>query len=77
MISKKSNKIKATTTLKPRSLKIQPYYRVPEFNMIRPKPTRIVPSILLCGVWLQKAGFKTGQRVKVQYSKKQLIITPE
>lgn len=63
--------------LKPRSLKIHPHYRMPEFSMFNRKPTRIVPKIMLCGNWLEDAGFKTGQRIKVICSNKQLIITPE
>jgi hypothetical protein len=77
MISKKSTPLKTPSPLKSRSLKIQPHYYVPPYHMFRRKPTRIVPRLPLCGAWLQKAGFKTGQRVTVHCSKKQLIITPE
>jgi hypothetical protein len=63
--------------LKPRSLKIHPHYRMPEYSIFNRKPTRIVPKIMLCGNWLEDAGFKTGQRIKVICFNKQLIITPE
>lgn len=62
---------------KSRSIKIQPHYRFPEYSVFNRKPTRIVPKIMLCGNWLEKAGFKTGKRIKVTCSNKQLIITPE
>lgn len=75
--STKNIKRKRDNLLKSRSLKIHPHYRMPEYNMFNIKPTRIVPKILLCGNWLEKAGFQTGQRIRVVCSKKQLIITPE
>jgi hypothetical protein len=72
MLTKKSNPIKTSAQLKPRSIKIQPHFRFPEYQKYNLKPTRIIPKILLCGNWLEKAGFKTGQRIKVTCSKNNL-----
>lgn len=39
--------------------------------------TNFVPFIRLRGNWLTKAGFQTGQKIKVLVSKKRLIIIPK
>ena len=34
------------------------------------------PLLSLTGTWLREAGFKGGQKVKIQYGWQQLVITP-
>lgn len=51
-------RIKKNAPMTPRSTKFQPHYRFAEFNMFNRKPTLIVPKIMLCGNWLEKAGSK-------------------
>ncbi|MCP4801195.1 MAG: type I toxin-antitoxin system SymE family toxin, partial [bacterium] len=40
------------------------------------RPVQIEPYTLLRGQWLEKAGFTMGQKIIVQVSHQQLIITP-
>ncbi len=58
--------LKATRDLKPKSNGSHLNYR----------PVQIEPYTLLRGQWLEKAGFTIGQKIIVQVSHQQLIITP-
>jgi antitoxin component of MazEF toxin-antitoxin module len=55
-----------------RKLKLQPEYRAIS-NSNTPKK---VPSLKLCGAWMEKLGFKPGDRVNVITREKLLIIEP-
>ena len=39
-------------------------------------PTKSVPYVRLCGLWLKDAGFAIGQRIKVEVSEGRLTIVP-
>ena len=39
-------------------------------------PTRSVPYVRLCGLWLKDAGFAIGQRIRVEVSEGRLTIVP-
>lgn len=55
-----------------RSIKIQPFYRVTLWDA-----TKIVPSLFLCGNWLEAAGFQPGDRVRIIVQDDLLIIQKE
>lgn len=52
-----------------REIKIQPQYR--RNSLINDK---IVPSLLLCGNWLERAGFYPGDHVKIIVQDGLLVI---
>jgi len=67
-------------THKPRELTILKAARdsQPQSNRshLEYRPIVIEPYTLLRGQWLEKAGFSIGQKITVQVSHQQLIITP-
>ena len=40
------------------------------------RPTKRVPHVRLCGLWLKDAGFTIGQHIKVEVSEGRLTIVP-
>lgn len=52
-----------------RQLKIYPKHFARTYENV------IFPEIRLCGKWLKKSGFNSGQAVKVQYEMNKIIIT--
>lgn len=37
---------------------------------------RIVPELRLCGVWLERSGFKVGEQVQLTIKDQEIIIKP-
>ena len=54
-----------------RRLTIQPKHRINRFSQTS------VPEIRLCGQWLEDLGFKIHGKVKLQTSKRLIIIKPD
>ena len=55
-----------------RSIKIQPFYRPTAW-----REAKIVPSLFLCGNWLEEVGFKPGDQVRITVQDGLLIIQKE
>lgn len=55
-----------------RKLKVYPKYR-PQANSYS---MRIVPELRLCGVWLERSGFKIGEQVQVTIKDQEITIKP-
>lgn len=58
------------STIHIRQLKLQPFYRRMTYGELK-----IVPQLLLCGNWLERAGFFPKQSVTVVVKKGKLIIS--
>lgn len=58
--------------MKTRSLKIQTKYTPRDYNRYRK-----VPTVTLCGVWLEAAGFYISDEIEIEVSENQLIIKPK
>jgi toxic protein SymE len=60
---------------KPRRLKVG--YSYPDSRASQPSsPTKPMPYLRLCGLWLKAAGFTIGQNVRVEVSEGRLLIEP-
>ena len=55
-----------------RKLKIYPKYR----SLTSSYSMRVVPELRLCGVWLERSGFKIGEQVQVIIKDQEIIIKP-
>lgn len=53
-----------------RQLKLQPFYRRMTYGELK-----IVPQLLLCGNWLERAGFFADDYVTVKVKNKKLVIS--
>ncbi|MFL8902046.1 type I toxin-antitoxin system SymE family toxin [Xanthomonas vasicola] len=66
------------TAPKPRFLKIgYQYYESQHKDMERRTRPRQVPFLRLSGDWLQAAGFRVGQKARVQVTKRGITIVAE
>ncbi len=72
----------ATANHKPRQPVTERFVTIQQFRRDLPGNSRndsqeppLVPCIRLSGLWLEHAGFKAQQRVKIQVHKGKLIIT--
>lgn len=55
-----------------RKLKIYPKYR----SLANSYTDRVVPELRLCGVWLERSGFKVGEHVQITVKDQEIIIKP-
>ena len=55
-----------------RKLKVYPKYR----TLASTYAPRIVPELRLCGVWLERSGFRIGEQVQVIIKDQEIIIKP-
>lgn len=55
-----------------RKLKVYPKYR----SEASSHSARIVPELRLCGVWLERSGFRIGEQVQVTIKDQEIIIKP-
>jgi toxic protein SymE len=55
-----------------RKLKVYPKYR----SLASTHSARIVPELRLCGQWLERSGFRIGERVQVTIKDQEIIIKP-
>jgi len=55
-----------------RKLKVYPKYR----PLASSYHGRIVPELRLCGVWLERSGFKIGEQVQIIIKEQEIIIKP-
>lgn len=55
-----------------RKLKVYPKYR----SLVSSRSAQIVPELRLCGVWLERSGFKVGERVQVTIKDQEITIKP-
>jgi toxic protein SymE len=55
-----------------RKLKVYPKYR----SMASSYSMRIVPELRLCGIWLERSGFKIGEQVQIIIKDQEIIIKP-
>lgn len=58
------------TTSKPKKVKLQPKHRALVYGQ------KVVPSLKISGVWLEKLGFKAGDMVSITTREQLLIIGP-
>jgi toxic protein SymE len=56
----------------PRKLKVYPKYR----PLVSSYRGRLVPELRLCGVWLERSGFKIGEQVEIIIRDQEIIIKP-
>jgi hypothetical protein len=54
---------------KTKQIKLQPKHRTLSWGKMK-----IVPQLLISGVWLEKSGFKAGDTVTITINKNELII---
>ena len=56
-----------------RKLKIYPKHRPLASSCMG----RVVPELRLCGIWLERSGFKVGEQVQITIHEGEIIIKPE
>jgi len=57
-----------------RKLKVYSKYR--SRSLVSSRSAQIVPELRLCGVWLERSGFKVGEQVQVTIKDQEIIIKP-
>jgi toxic protein SymE len=58
------------TAPKPKKVKLQPKHRALVYGQ------KVVPSLMISGVWLEELGFKAGEMVSITTREQLLIIEP-
>ncbi|HTN39493.1 MAG TPA: SymE family type I addiction module toxin [Arachidicoccus sp.] len=60
-----------------KQVKLQAKYRTCEnLNIWNPSPSKKVPWLNVSGSWLEKLGFRIGEKVNITMQDKRLIIEP-